>query len=232
MKLLGYKTWQKFSDAIDRAKSTCLLNGEPESSHINFLPASVKSLGRPADDYQLSRKACLWITMTGDTRKLEIAQAHQYFAVKIREAELVIPVQSERIQELELELLLERERNKRIERQDSMLQLHGREVVLALSGCADAIVREEIKVTEVINLDTGSTQKFLSADQLKSEVHKRTGQKVKSLKSFTDTIREAGRDDLLIPVTRQSTNEYISPDRLDEAIGIVYGKIRQGLIGQ
>lgn len=232
MKLLGYKTWQKFSDAIDRAKSTCLLNEELESSHINFLPASVKSLGRPADDYRLSRKACLWVTMTGDTRKLEIAQAHQYFAVKIREAELVIPAQSERIQELKLELQLEQEKNKRIDRQDSMLQLHGREVVLALAGCAESIVRSEVTVTEVLDLATGRTQKFLNAEQLKAEVRKRTGQKLKTMSSFTESLREAGRDDLLIPVTRQSTNEYISPDRLDEAIGIVYGKKRQMLLGQ
>jgi DNA-damage-inducible protein D len=59
-KMLGYKTWQKFSDAIDRAKSTCLLNGELEASHINHLPGSVSAEGRTGDDYRLSRNACYW----------------------------------------------------------------------------------------------------------------------------------------------------------------------------
>jgi phage regulator Rha-like protein len=147
-------------------------------------------------------------------------------------AKQIIPVQNDRLRELDLELQLERERNKRIDRQDSMLAMHGRSVVLALNGCADAIVRDEIKVTEVINLDTGTTQKFLSADQLKIEVQKRTGQKVKSMKAFTDEIRKSGRDDLLVAVTRQATSEYVTPDRLDEAISIVYGKQRQKLIGE
>jgi hypothetical protein len=52
------------------------------------------------------------------------------------------------------------------------------------------------------------------------------------LKAFTNEIRKAGRDDLLIAVTRPQTNEYIHPDRLDEAIGVVYGKQRQKLIGE
>jgi phage regulator Rha-like protein len=144
----------------------------------------------------------------------------------------VIPAQNDRLRELETELQLERERNKRIDRQDSMLIMHGRDVVLALNGCSDAVVREQVKVTEVINLTTGSTDVFLSADQLKSEVQKRTGQKVKSQKAFTDALRKAGRDDLLIAVTRSATSEYVTPERLDEAIGIVYGKQRQKLIGE
>lgn len=73
----------------------------------------------------------------------------------------------------------------RADRQDSMLQLHGKQVVLALAGCSDAIVRDEVKVTEVINLITGSTEVFLSAEQLKNEVMKRTGQ--------TSTLRRGDR---------------------------------------
>lgn len=227
--LLGYPRWADAEDMIDRAKAACQNSGN--SLIENFSGTSRKTNGRPKQDYRLSRFACYLVAQNGDPRKQEIAQAQVYFAVKTREAEVVIPAQSDRLRELEIELKLEQERNKRIDRQDSMLIMHGREVVLALSGCADAIVREQVKVTEVINLNNGNTDVFLSAEQTKVEVRRRTGQKVKSLKSFTDEIRKAGRDDLLIAVTRPATSEYIHPDKLDEAIAIVYGKSRQGLIG-
>jgi DNA-damage-inducible protein D len=89
MGLLGYKTWRRFEEAIDRAKSTCRLNEELETSHIAHLPGLTKGKdGNTGSNYRLSRKACYWIAMTGDTRKPEIALAHQYFAVKTRQAEL------------------------------------------------------------------------------------------------------------------------------------------------
>ena len=144
----------------------------------------------------------------------------------------VIPAQNDRIRELELMAQIAELDKERQARQDTRIGLHGLSTTLLLEGKADSIVRDEVKVTEVINLDTGTTHKFLSADQLKVEVQKRTGQKVKSLKAFTDEIRKAGRDDLLVAVTRQATSEYVSPDRLDEAIGIVYGKQRQKLLGE
>lgn len=230
-KVLGYKSWQMFEKSIEQGLENLELAVGNASSHALILEITLKY--QKAKDYKLSRIACYHIALACDSRgKPEVKAAKHYFVVKTRQAEVIIPAQSDRLRELEAELLLERERNKRIDRQDSMLKLHGREVVLALSGCTDAIVREQVKVTEVINLNTGSNDVFLSAEQTKAEVQRRTGQKVKSLKSFTDTIRKAGRDDLLIAVTRPATSEYIHPDRLDEAIAIVYGKNRQKLIGE
>ncbi len=52
------------------------------------------------------------------------------------------------------------------------------------------------------------------------------------MKQFTDVLRKAGRDDLMVPVTRAATSEYITPDKLDEAIVVVFGKQRQKLIGE
>ncbi len=230
-KMLGYKAWQMFDNSIQLGLENLESAVGDISAHALILEITLKH--QKAKDYRLSRIACYHIALACDSRgKPNVKAAKHYFAVKTREAEVIIPAQNDRLRELELELQLERERNKRIDRQDSMLIMHGREVVLALNGQSDAIVREQVKVTEVINLDTGSTDVFLSADQLKVEVQRRTGQKVKSLKSFTDEIRKAGRDDLLIAVTRPATSEYIAPDRLDEAIGIVYGRQRQKLIGE
>jgi hypothetical protein len=230
-KMLGYKAWQMFDNSIQLGLENLESAVGDISAHALILEITLKH--QKAKDYRLSRIACYHIALACDSRgKPNVKAAKHYFAVKAREAEVVIPAQNDRLRELELELRLEQERNKRIDRQDSMLIMHGREVVLALNGQSDAIVREQVKVTEVINLSTGNTDIFLSADQLKVEVQRRTGQKLKSQKHFTEALRKANRDDLLIPVTRQATSEYIHPDKLDEAIGIVYGRQRQKLIGE
>lgn len=88
MPLLGYDTWRRFEDAIERAKESCKNAGNDEEKE--FLPAPAKTLdqgGRPAKDYILSRYACYLIAQNGDPRKLEIAQAQTYFAVQTRKQE-------------------------------------------------------------------------------------------------------------------------------------------------
>lgn len=88
MPILGYDTWRRFEDAIDRAKESCKNAGYTDEEE--FLPAPAKTLdmgGRPAKDYILSRYACYLIAQNGDPRKLEIAQAQTYFAVKTHERE-------------------------------------------------------------------------------------------------------------------------------------------------
>lgn len=73
---------------------------------------------------------------------------------------------------------------------------------------------------------------ILTADQIKREIKKRTGQTIPSLKYFIDEIRKANRDDLIVPVTRHTTSEYVTPENLDEAIDIVFRDKKQKLIGE
>jgi hypothetical protein len=63
-------------------------------------------------------------------------------------------------------------------------------------------------------------------------VKERTGQNIKSLSEFNRALRAAGRDDLLIAVTRHTTTEYVEPSKLDEAIAVVFGSVRQSLVGE
>lgn len=144
----------------------------------------------------------------------------------------VIPQQSERIRELELQLAVAKEINKGKELDSSMLAMHGKETVLALRGMSDQIVKSEVLATEIVQPETGKVAKILTADQLKAEIKKRTGQKIPSLKWVADKLRNMNRDDLLIPVTRHSTSEYVAPDSLDEVIDLVFGDVRQRLIGE
>jgi hypothetical protein len=108
--------------------------------------------------------------------------------------------------------------------------LHGKELAMAAIGCSDQIVKVETVVTEVVQPITGRCDRILTADQLKAEVCKRSGQKLKSMKQFVDRVKAKGRDDLLVPVTRNATSEYVAADRLDEAIRLVYGDERQELL--
>ena len=128
-----------------------------------------------------------------------------------------------RTRELELE-------NENLRLKDSLITLHGVEVALTLMGRSGQIVPIERVSTEIVNPATGRTDKILTADQLKAEVTRKTGQKPKSMKIIVDKLKAKGRDDLLVPVTRHSTSEYVLADRLDEAISVVYGDERQALL--
>jgi hypothetical protein len=183
-------------------------------------------------DYKLSRHACYLVAMNGDPRKSEIAAAQCYFVAKTREAEDVIPKQSDELERLKLLNENLKLQIRRDELESSMLTIHGTSVVLALRGCSDQIVREEVLVTEVVNEATGQSQRFLSYEQLKKEVKRRTGQNLKSLKDFNQVLRANGRDDLIVPITRSYTNEYPTFETLDEAITVYCGDIRQKLLGE
>ena len=88
MPMLGYVKWQKFVEAIERAKQSCKISGQTVENH--FLPAPVKSTGgRPKEDYFLTRQACYLIAQNGDPRKPQIALAQTYFATQTRKQELL-----------------------------------------------------------------------------------------------------------------------------------------------
>ena len=88
MPILGYVKWQKFEEAIARAKDSCKVSGQTVESH--FLPAPVKSSGgRPKEDYFLTRQACYLIAQNGDPRKPQVALAQTYFATQTRKQELL-----------------------------------------------------------------------------------------------------------------------------------------------
>ncbi len=88
MPMLGYAKWQKFLEAIERAKESAEMGGQLTKNH--FLPAPVKSTGgRPKEDYFLTRYACYLIAQNGDPRKPQVALAQAYFATQTRKQELL-----------------------------------------------------------------------------------------------------------------------------------------------
>ena len=105
MTVLTYTKWQKFKDVIDIAKEN--IETIDSNSFRHFLPVEVKSLGRNAIDFELSRLACYHVALASDSRgKDAVKMAKHYFVVKTREAEVIVPQQNDRIYELELRLAL------------------------------------------------------------------------------------------------------------------------------
>lgn len=86
MPLLGYDSWRRFADSINRAMDAARNTGCAVNSL--FAGAVKKSEGRPAEDYHLSRFACYLVAINGDPRKPEVAAAQAYFAIRTREAEV------------------------------------------------------------------------------------------------------------------------------------------------
>ena len=101
MPLLGYAKWERFVDAIDRAKSAAVNVGTDAEQAFSRLRETGQNGGAWVD-YHLTRYAAYLVAMNGDPRKPEIAAAQTYFAVRTREAEqAATPVLGDPLAELE-----------------------------------------------------------------------------------------------------------------------------------
>lgn len=148
MEILGYKKWQFFVRAIEFAKENLEALEYDLSTH--FLREDVKTKGRPKEDYKLSRLACYHIALSCDSRGNErVKHAKHYFAIKTREAEVKIPEQTNRIEELKLELEIERNKTRRVESNERLfdkshfiLTAHGEKMLALMMGQPDAVVEK------------------------------------------------------------------------------------------
>ena len=91
MSLLEYSKWERFSNAIDNAKMSCIKSGYSVDDHFPDVGKMVQigsKTNRKLKDYKLSRYACYLIAQNGDSRKKTIALAQTYFAIQTRKQEL------------------------------------------------------------------------------------------------------------------------------------------------
>lgn len=90
---MGYKSWKRIKDTVERAKISARNSNANVSCHFTNVVQMAQIGGSQAfretlKDYKLSRYACYITAMNGDPRKAEIAAAQSYFAAKTREAEM------------------------------------------------------------------------------------------------------------------------------------------------
>jgi len=163
MPLLGYSRWNEYKPVIERAIASCRNIGNTVTEHFSGCTRHNQhsKVGRNQQDWKLSRYGAYLLAMNGDPRKLEIASAQAYFVAKTREAETVIPQQSDRLRELEMQLELARTQERLSNSQHKLLAtVHLLETVapglapLAL-GRPDAIItRNEYIERTITNAGT------------------------------------------------------------------------------
>jgi DNA-damage-inducible protein D len=91
MPILGYETWRRFEETLERARAALVGNGVEPSQHFAE-SGKMLELGNASQrrviDYFLTRAACYLIAMNGDPTKPEIAAAQAYFAIQTRRMEV------------------------------------------------------------------------------------------------------------------------------------------------
>lgn len=231
MKLLGYVKWERFHGVIQRTEKAIQLQGQDSQTHIIGTGKLGKAGKEVVDDYRLTRFACYLIAMSGDNSKPEIAQAQSYFALKTREAEIAIPVMSDRIRELELLAEISRNEkeitqlNDKIQgRQDYRITAHGLAVTLLLEGKSNAIIEIEREIETTIDPRSNSIYSGQSLPAVKDHLKKISGTKLKNGADVEKRLEQLGEGGLIATRPITIPHKYIPKENLNK----VYELLQQG----
>jgi phage regulator Rha-like protein len=150
----------------------------------------------------------------------------------------VIPAQSDRIRELELQLELTKAQTRQVELVNSMTALHGLPTTLCLLGRDNAIVEVEKPVIEVIDDRHNQQTKYkgMTCGQLKDYMKKRFGITFKSgadLQRVLEEIEKKTGVCLLGNMPRSVPTFYVPEENTEKAIEFLRNpKNWQMLLGQ
>ena len=241
--MLGYKSWKRQKETVDRAILSAKNSGENVDSHFADVVQMVQIGNSSAfrevlKDFKLSRYAAYLTAQNGDPRKPEIAMAQSYFATKTREAEIIVPKQNDRIRELELANENMRLMLQWSTKQDNRIALHGLPIAMMLEGKSDAVVEVEKPTIEVFDDRDGQQVKYVgqTCAQLKDYMKSRYGINFTSgtnVKKTLQAIESETGESLLASTPRKIITDYIPSEFSDKAIAYLRDvKNWQMLIGQ
>jgi len=144
----------------------------------------------------------------------------------------VIPAQNDRIRELELANENLRMQKEILDRQDTMLILHGAPTVLALMGRSDQVVETDRPTIEVIDEKHNIRFKGQTVKQIAEHLSNNYGMKIKNGAEVRKRLERAGRSDLIAQTPRSILADYIPDENLAETYRILGAEDRQRLIGE
>jgi len=233
MAILQYVKWQKFKDVIDIAKENLETIDTQASNH--FLPVEVKSLGRNAIDFELSRLACYHIALASDSRgKDAVKMAKHYFAVKTREAEVIIPAQNDELEMMRLRVqLAEAERDAAIaqknllDKREAVLSFHATTPAALILGAT--VVTDKTPVERVIDNASGRVFEGVGI----TAIAKKLGFKnTKDCWQWLESIGY-GKDSEYWDLQLSAVEHHkLRPDAYDEILNKWNQGIRQRFIGE
>jgi len=233
MPVLGYPRWHDFEDTIKRAMAACENASNPVRAH--FSGSILKTKGRPQQDYHLTRYACYLVAMNGDPRKTEIAFAQAYFAVKTREAEVLIPAQQNEIEVLKLKLeLAKAERDaaiaqtKLLETRKMITEMANPTVSALILGAT--VVTEPIPVERVIDKESGRTYEGIGITAVAQKLG--FGKNTKACWQWLESIgygKDSGHWELQLSAVE---NHKLNPEILGEILQKYRNSGRQKWLGE
>lgn len=223
--LLGYSKWENFEKVIDKAKEACSNAGEEVSYHFPDIRKTIqmpKGAEKEINDILLTRYACYLVAQNGDSRKIEISFAQNYFAIQTRRAELV----EQRL--LEYERVKAREKLSQTEK-----QLSGILYERGIDGQGFATIRSKGDQA-LFNLNTSILKRkmgvpenrpiadFLPTITIKAKdlTAEMTGLNVQSKDLYGQVKIEKEHIDNNIAVRNMLTNRGIVPENLDIATDV------------
>jgi BRO family, N-terminal domain len=222
MKLLGYKDWRNFEASIFRAmQSARNTEGNAENHFIVIETLPLVASTTRIKDYRLSRYGCYLIAMNGDPSKPEIAAAQSYFAIKTREAEVMIPAISEKLELAKIEndslrmmVELAKLKDKAEGRQDFRLSAYGLPTLLLLEGKSDQVVEIDRATIEVIDARSNSRYEGQTLTQINEHLKKTTGKCFKSGAAIKQRLEQLDEGGLIGSLPRSVIADYVPAENL------------------
>jgi phage regulator Rha-like protein len=145
----------------------------------------------------------------------------------------VIPVQNDRIRELELENENLKLRGKESDRQDTRIALHGLATTLLLEGKSDAVVEIEKPTLEVIDQRNNTSYSGQTLTQIKDFLVKKHGIKFKTGADIKRVLEQKGLGHLIAQTPRSVLSDYVPTENQQSVYDALVGTPnRQMLLGE